>query len=194
MDTQAELELLNRFSVVLPWILWRLPLAAMLAIWVICVIRLPGKRRRVLLALFAAAAALAVVLFGGRWLLEQNGLTWRTWLLEGLSIVLWAAGLALGICAVRYFYKLLRERRPKLAAWGMALGLYCLMCVMLCGTVLGGLWAMGPGETVGFYHGRQMVQGRWTWMETTYHIYEYHGPFVRGNRSIAWSVEPLLDG
>lgn len=167
MDAQAELELLNRFSVVLPWILWRLPLAAMLVIWAVCAVRRPGKRR-VLLALFAAAAALAAVLFGGRRLLEQNGLTYRTWLLEGLSIVLWAAGLALG--------------------------LYCLVCVMLCGTIIGGLWAAGPGEEVGFYHGRQVVQGRWTWMETSYNLYEYHGPLVRGVNSIAWGEGPLLDG
>ena len=80
MDAQTELELLNRFSVVLPWILWRLPLAAMLVIWAACVVRRPEKRRA-LLVLFAAAAALAAVLFGGRWLLEQNGLTYRTWLL-----------------------------------------------------------------------------------------------------------------
>lgn len=193
MDAQAELELLNRFSVVLPWILWRLPLAAMLVIWAVCVVRHP-QRRRALLASFAAAAALAAVLFGGRWLLEQNGLTYRTWLLEGLSIVLWAAGLALGILTVRHFHGWLKETRPKLAPWGMALGLYCLVCVMLSGTVLGGLWAIGPGEEVGFYHGRQVVQGRWTWMETSYDLYEYHGPLVRGVHSIAWGEEPLLGG
>lgn len=193
MDAQTELELLNRFSVVLLWLLWRLPLAAMLVIWAVCVLRRPEKRW-VLLALFAAAAALAAVLFGGRWLLEQNGLTYRTWLLEGLSIVLWAAGLALGILTVRRFHDWLKESRPKLAAWGMALGLYCLICVMLSGTVLGGLWAMGPGEEVGFYHGRQVVQGRWTWMETSYNLYEYHGPLVRGVHSITWGEGPLLDG
>lgn len=188
-----ELELLNRFSVVLPWTLWRLPLAAMLVIWAVCVARCPGKRRA-LLALFAVTAALAAVLFGGRWLLEQNGLTYRTWLLEGLSIVLWAAGLALGILTVRHFHSWLKETLPKLAPWGMALGLYCLVCVMLCGTVLGGLWAIGPGEEVGFYHGRQVVQGRWTWMETSYDLYKYHGPLVRGVNSIARGEEPLLGG
>lgn len=193
MYAQAEMELLEQLSVALTWLLWWLPLAAMVVLWTVCMVRLPGKRRG-LLALLAGTAAVAAVLFGGRWLLERSGLTWRTWLQEGLSVVLWALGLAVGVVTVQRFYALLRERRTKLASWGMALGLYCLVCVMLSGTVLGGLWAMGPGETVGHYQGRQVVQGEWTWMETSYNLYEYHGPLVRGSLPIAWSEEPLLNG
>lgn len=92
----------------------------MLAIWAVCAVRRPEKRRG-LLALFGAAAALAAVLFGG-------------------------------------------------------------------------LWVLGPGEEVGTYHGCTVVQGRWTWMETSYSLYEYHGPLVRGKEPVIWAEGPLLDG
>ena len=176
---QTEMELLRLFSGVLPWILWWLPLAAMVVLWAVCVIRLPGKRQRLLL-LFSVAAALGLVLFGGAWVLGQRGLAWRTWFQEAVSVLLWLAGLALGIFTVYHFHGWLQEARPKIAPWGMALGLYCLICVMLFGTLLGGLWAMGPGEQVVTYDGQTVILGTWTWMERTYSLYEYHGPLVRG--------------
>lgn len=184
MDAPMDLEMLNRLTAILPWLLLWLPLAGLLAMWGACAARIPGKRRGLLL-LFIPALVLAAVLFGGEWLLGQNGLTYRTWLREGLSVVLWVAGLVLGIATVRHFHGWLKENRPKLAAWGMALSLYGLVCVMLFGTVLGGLWAMGPGEQVVTYAGEKAVLGTWTWMDTSYELYEYHGPLVRG-------AEPML--
>ena len=39
---------------------------------------------------------------------------------------------------------------------------------------------MGPGEQVVTYQGQKMILGKWDWRDTTYVLYEYHGPLVRG--------------
>lgn len=174
-------------------VLWG-PLLVLGAVCIVTLNELEPRRRRGLLPLFFIMLGLGLVLFGGATLLERHGLAWRTWIQEGMSAALWVVGLVTGALTVVYGRRWLPQWRR---GWGRAvvyLSAACLISAMLFGTVLGGLWCLGPGETVGTYQGRKVVQGAWTWMETTYDIYEYHGPLVRGARSIAWGEAPLLDG
>ena len=169
------------------------PLLVLAAVCVATLNHLPPRRRRGLFALFFIMLGLAAVLFGGAWVLDQNGLTWRTWAQEGMSCILWVVGLVTGTLTVLYGRRWLPERRQ---GWGRAavyLSALCLISAMFSGTVMGGLWCLGPGETVGVYQGRKVVQGKWVWLDTSYDLYEYHGPLVRGARPIAWGEGPLLD-
>ena len=139
--------------------------------------RLPPQRRRGLFALFFTLLGLAAVLLGGAWLLDRNGLAWRTWFQESLSLALWLVGLATGTMTVVYAGRWLSERSK-----GVVVGLsaFCLVSAMFVGTICGGLWSMGPGEQVVAYQGQKMILGKWVWMDTSYELYEYHGPLVRG--------------
>lgn len=178
-----------------PAVLLWLPLLELAAVCVVALNELEPRRRRGLFPLFVVLLALAAVLFGGAAALGHYGLAWRTWFQEGLSVILWLVGLATGILTVAYGRRWMARRwQPKRAELGMTVTLFCLVSAMFVGTVLGGLWCLGPGETVGVYQGRRVVQGAWTWMETSYAVYEYHGPLVRGKNSIAWGEAPLLDG
>ena len=133
---------------------------------------------------------LAAVLFGGAWLLARLGLAWRTWAQEGLAALLWLAGLSTGILTVVYARRWLGGAKGP-ATWLCG---FCLAGAMFSCSVLGLLWSLGPGETVGDYQGRKVVQGRWVWLDTSYALYEYRGPLVRGAEPIAQGLEPLIDG
>lgn len=174
-------------------LLWG-PLLVLAAVCAVTLDKLEPRRRRGLFPLFFVMLGLAVTLFGGAWALDRYGLAWRTWFQEGMSGALWVVGLTTGTLTVAYARRWLPEWRR---GWGRAVAYLsglCLVSAMLVGTVAGGLWCLGPGETVGTYQGRKVVQGAWTWMETSYAVYEYHGPLVRGRDSIAWGEGPLLDG
>lgn len=170
------------------------PLLVLAAVCVTTLNELPPPRRRGLFALFFALLPLAALLFGGAAVLGRCGLAWRTWVQEGLGGVLWLVGLSAGTLTVLYGRRWLPERH---GIWGrvlVGLSALCLVSAMVFGTVIGGLWCLGPGETVGTYQGRKVVQGSFTFMEASYAVYEYHGPLARGARSIAWGEAPLLDG
>lgn len=174
-------------------ILWG-PLVTLSAVCVLTLRKLEPKRRRGLLTLLAVMLALAATLFGGAWALGRCGLAWRTWVREGLAALLWLAGLSTGLLTVIYGGRWLPEWR---AGWGQAvvcLSGLCLAGAMFSCSVLGALWCMGgPGEQVGTCQGRRVVQGEWVWLDTSYVLYEYHGPLVRGAEPIAQGLEPLLD-
>lgn len=156
------------------------PLLLLGAVCVLTLDTLPPRRRRGLFALFFILLGLAAVLFGGAWALDQNGLAWRTWFQEGMSGALWVVGLATGMLTVLYGGRWLPERHKTAGKIVVALSALCLFSAMLVGTVLGGLWCLGPGEQVVTYDGHRMILGKWTWMDTSYELYEYHGPLVRG--------------
>ena len=161
-------------------VLWGLLALPLLELAVVCVLtlnRLPRRRRRGLFALFVFMLGLAAVLFGGAWVLDRNGLAWRTWPQNGLSLILWLVGLTTGIMTVAYAGRWLSERRKGIVT---GLSAFCLVCAMFLGTILGGLWCAGPGEQVVTYQGRRMILGKWVWLDTSYELYEYHGPLVRG--------------
>lgn len=167
------------------------PLMALAAMCLLCVIYLPKAERPGLMPLSAVMLTLAAALFGGVWLLGWQGLTYRTWLKEGLSAALWAVGLTTGVLTVRFFYRLLEKRCPKLAPWGMALALLCLLNALWMGTMLGGLWAIGPNEQTITYQGQTVVQCTDAFLGNYYELYEYHGPLVRGSRCLVWEEGPF---
>ena len=164
--------------------LWGLLILPLLELAVVCVVtlnRLPSQRRRGLFALFFVMLGLSAVLFGGAWVLDRNGLAWRTWFQESLSLFLWLVGLTTGIMTVAYARRWLSERGNGVVT---GLSVFCLVSAMFVGTVLGGLWCMGPGEQVVTYQGRKMILGKWVWMDTGYVLYEYHGPLVRSGPAV----------
>lgn len=162
-------------------LLW-LPLLELAAVCVVALNELEPPRRRGLFALFFTLLTLAAVLFGGAAALGWSGLAWRTWVQEGLSVILWLVGLVTGVLTVAYGKRWMAQRwPPKRAELGMTVTLFCLVSAMFVGTVMGGLWAMGPGEQVVAYKGQKMILGTWTWMEKSYSLYEYRGPLVRGD-------------
>lgn len=175
------------------WLLLWGPLALLAGLALVCAVRLPKERRRGLLPAVLTVGSLSAVLFLGEWLLNRNDLTWRIAPKTALSVILWLAGLTAGILTVRYVMRWLERDRPKLALWGAALALYCLISTMGAGTLLGGLWAMGPEEQVGTWQGQTVVQGKWTWMDTSYDVYAYHGLLVRGKEPLAWDEDPMLE-
>lgn len=175
-------------------LLW-FPLLVLAVVCAATLDKLEPRRRRGLFPLFAMMLALAVVLFGGAAALGQYGLAWRTWVQEGLAVLLWLTGLSTGILTVVYGGRWLRAWR---AGWGQAavcLSGLCLASAMLVGTVMGGLWCMGPGERVITYAGRKAILGTWTWIGRSYELYEYHGPLVRGAGPmlVDWD-ESLVEG
>lgn len=180
-------------ELMLSLLLWG-PLLVLAGVCVSTLDQLPAQRRRGLFALFFTMLGLAAVLFGGAWVLDRNDLAWRTWFQEGMSGVLWLVGLATGTLTVLYAGRWLPERHRMAGKFAVGASALCLASVMLVGTVFGGLWCLGPGERVGTYQGRKVVQGRWMWSEGIYELYEYHGPLVRGKNSIAWAEDPLVYG
>lgn len=175
-------------------LLW-LPLLVLAGMCVATLDKLEPRRRRGLFPLFVVMLALAAVLFGGAAVLGRYGLVWRTWAQESLAALLWLAGLSTGSLTVAYGGRWLREWR---AGWGrvaVCLSGLCLASAMLFGTVLGGLWCLGPGEQVVTYRGQKAVLGKWVWMETSYQLYAYHGPLVRGAGPLEadWD-ESLVEG
>ena len=163
------------------WGLLVLPLLELAALCITTLNRLPSQRRRGLFALFFIMLGLTAVLFGGAWVLDRNGLAWRTWFQMCLSFVLWLVGLTTGSMTVAYAGRWLSERRKGIV---MGLSVFCLICAMFVGTIVGGLWSMGPGEQVVTYQGRKMILGKWIWQDTSYILYEYHGPLVRSGPAV----------
>lgn len=169
--------------------LW-LPLLILAAFCVLCLVNLPENRRRGLLPAALAMTVCAAVLLGGAWLLGRFGLTWRMIPKVSAGLLLWAMGLTSGVLTVRFTGRWLTERRPKLAVYGQALALYCLISVMGAGSVLGGLWAFGVTEEVGTWRGERVVQGH---NFLTYEVYEYYGPLIRGVDALGWSEDPMIE-
>ena len=181
MDDTAMYTLLVFVQNVVLWGLLALPLVELAVVCVMTLVKLPPQRRRGLLTLFFVMLGVAAVLFGGAWVLDRNGLAWRTWFQECLSLVLWIVGLITGIMTVTYAGCWLSERYKGAVT---VLTAFCLASAMFVGTVLGGLWCMGPGEQVVTYQGRKMILGKWAWMGTSYVLYEYHGPLVRSGPAV----------
>lgn len=175
------------------FLLWG-PLLLLAAVCVATLNKLEAQRRRGLFALFFTMLGVAAVLFGGAWGLEGLGLVWRTWFREGLSVILWLLGLATGILTIVYARRWLDRREGSAKSVVTGLSAFCLALAMFTGSVTGLLWAMGPGEQVVVYDGQKMILGKWVWMDTSYSLYEYHGPLVRGAAPrVDWDWD-LLEG
>ncbi len=187
---------------IVSWIFGRIlllgPFCLLLAAWGLCVWKLPEKRKW-LLTVGLAEGGLALVLFGGDWLLGRFGLTWRLIPREIAAAVLWCGGLWLGVLVVRATVRLVREKvRPALSPWAGAFTGVILAWAMFVGTVLGALWFLPfPGEVVGTMDGEIVVQGVFSYWDTTekgYAAYAYHGPLVRGTAYLTESEDGLFLG
>lgn len=132
-------------TMILALVLWG-PLAVLAAVCLLTLDHLPPDRRRGLFALFFIVLGLAAVLFGGAWTLGLNGLVWRTWVQEGMSAALWVVGLATGVLTVVYARRWLPEWRKGWGTTVVDLSVFCLVSAMLVGTVIGGMWCLGPAE------------------------------------------------
>ena len=179
----------------MPTMFWMLYLWLILLVgmWLVCIIRVPAGERKGLLPAGLAVFLWAAVLFGGQWLLERRGLTWRSGPQYILCVLTWVSGLAAGVLTVRDGPKVFRRRRAPVT-WGIRLfSVACLFMAMWFGTIGGGLWAAGPLETVGEYRGEKVVQGKWVWLDVSYELYEYRGALVRGSESIAWGEGPFFE-
>ncbi len=191
MNGFLEFMLKRAFAELMMFLFLWVPLLLLALVCVLTLNHLPPQRRRGLFALFFLLLGLAAVLFGGAWLLDRNGLAWRTWIQEGMSMALWLAGLVTGIMTVVYARRWLPELYK---GWGKAtvyLSALCLISTMCVGSVAGMLWCMGPGEQVVTYAGEMAVLAKWTWMDISYSVYEYHGPLVRGAEAVPeldWSL------
>lgn len=95
-----------------------------------------------------------------------------------------------GILTVIYARCWLPERHGAGGRIVVYLSAFALAVAMFSGSVVGLLWVIGPGEQVVTYQGKKMILGKWTWMDTSYSLYEYHGPLVRGarDRDFDWAL------
>lgn len=159
-------------------------LLLLIGIWLYAMIRLRGCARRVLALVGTGVFALAMILFGGQWLLQQYGLAWRFWVRMLLAMLLWCAGLAAGVLTAWYVPRTVNRAKAALRGGLCAAAAVCLVIVMLFGTVWGGFWVSPVTEEVTVYRDTKVVGEKTTWLDYVYVIYEYKGPFVRGDKPI----------
>ena len=159
-------------------------LLLLIGLWVFTVVCLRNTARRWLLVTGIAVFLLAAILFGGQWLLQQYGLAWRFWVKMLLAMLLWCAGLAAGVLTAWYVPRTVNRAKAALRGGLCAAAAVCLVIVMLFGTVWGGFWVSPVTEEVTVYRDTKVVGEKTTWLDYVYVIYEYKGPFVRGDKPI----------
>lgn len=153
----------------------------------------PGQRRG-LFPLLLGTPGLGAVLLGVTWGLDQCGLSWRAWVQVGILSGLWLMGLVTGILIIVYARRWLSELGVVMKTVITGLCALSLTSIMLLSGFVILMFAGINSDQVGVYQGRKVVQGSFTFMDASYAVYEYHGPLVRGARSIVWGEAPLLDG
>ncbi len=168
------------------------PLILLTVLWALALKKLPPERRRGLLPVGCVMFTAAALLFVGEWILERFGLTWRYVPVWTLSLLLWFLGWAAGILTILDTYRWVEWHRDALT--GAAI--FCFIAAMGMGTIAGGIWflSVAPSrEAVGEYQGQLVVQDGNAW-DGGYHVYEYHGPLVRGSQPLAQSEYPFIGG
>ncbi len=167
------------------------PLIVLTVLWALALKHLPPERRRGLLPVGCVMFAVAALLFGGEWILERFGLTWRYVPVWTLSLLLWCLGWAAGVLTIFGTYR--RTERHRDALTGVTI--FCFIAAMGVGTIAGGVWflSVAPSrEAVGEYQGQLVVQDGNAW-DSGYRIYAYHGPLVRGKEPLAWKEVPFFE-
>ena len=157
-------------------------LLVLIGLWLFAVTRLSGAVRRALLLTGIGAFFLAAVLFGGHWLLLQYELAWRFWFRMLLAVILWCTGLVVGTLTAYFISRTVKK--VGLRSVLTVVAAFCLVIVMGAGTIWGGFWIEPSTETIKVYHGKKVVEEKYTWMDLTYTYYEYKGTFVRGDRPV----------
>ena len=159
-------------------------LLILIGLWLYAVFRLHGFPRRCLLWVGIGVFLLAALLFGGQRLLLQYELAWRFWVKLLLAVVLWCAGLAVGVLTAWFIPRAVKPEKSGVGSGLCVAAAVCLMIVMGFGTIWGGLWISPATEEVTDYRGEKVIAETNSWMDYTTTIYEYHGPFIRGDNPI----------
>ena len=159
-------------------------LLVLIVLWVFAVIRLRDIVRGWLMTVGVGVFALAIILFGGQWLLQQFELAWRLWVKLLLALFLWCAGLVVGVLTVWSVPRIASKVKKAVRSGLVAVAAVCLVIVMGFGTTWGGFWVSPATEKVTDYRGVKVVEETSHWLDEVCVIYEYHGLFVRGNRAI----------
>ena len=127
-----------------------LELIVLVVLWIVLLKRTSGKPRKLLFLPGIAAIVLALLLFGGQWMLELFELTWRQWLRSVFTLLLWSCGLTVSALIVWRIPSGI-SRRGRLLQGIAALA---LVAAMGLGTLFGGfgctavrnLWPSGTGQ------------------------------------------------
>lgn len=159
-------------------------LLVLIGLWLYTAIHLRGGACRWLTAIGIGVFVLAIILFGGHWLLQQYDLAWRLWVKLLLALFLWCAGLAVGVLTVWYVPRAVSRVRKAGRGGLCAVAAISLVIVMVFGTIWGGFWISPAREVVTVYQGAEVVEETRHWLDEVCVIYEYHGPFVRGTKPI----------
>ena len=158
--------------------------ALLIALWAFAMLRLKGTPRLVLLLVGCIAFVLAVILFGGQWLLEQRELSWRQWVKSVFALLLWCAGFAVSILTVYWIPRAVRRGGAVIRRCLCGVTVLCMVFAMGFGTLMGGLWIGPSSDEVIVYHGVKAVQEESNWFDEHMVIYEYHSLFTRGRKAI----------
>ena len=159
-------------------------LVILIGFWLYALTRLRDGTRKWLMVIGIGVFALAIILFGGQWLLQQFELEWRLWVKLILALFLWFAGLAVGILTVCCVHQAVSRARKAARSGLCAVAAICLVIVMWFGTIWGGIWVSPAAEKVTVYRGEKVVEETSHWLDEIRVIYEYRGPFVRGTKPI----------
>lgn len=154
--------------------------------WVALTFRSTGRPRKTLLAVSLTVIGLAAVLFGGHWLLGTFELTWRQWLKTILALLLWCGGVAVSVLLVIWNSAAFSECGRVFRRCMQALVGLCLVIALGLGTLFGGAWLYGGTETVTQRNGKTVVSVEEHFLDDCSAYYEYHGPFVRGTKSLGF--------
>lgn len=157
-----------------------LALIVLVVLWVVLLKRNSGKWRKLMFLTGIAAIILALLLFGGQWILEVFELTWRQWLRSVFALLIWSCGLTVSVLIVWRIPGAI-SRRGRLLQGIAALA---LVAAMGLGTLFGGFWLYRGEESVAQWNGEKIVMVEEHFLDYVCIYYEYHGPFVRGSKPI----------
>ena len=156
----------------------------LIVLWLAAMLRIPGRPRRVLLAVGLCVFLLAGALFGGEWLLNQQELAWRQWVKGVFALLLWWAGCTVSVLTAYWIPRAVRDGNKVVGCWLRGITALCAVIAIGACTMLGALWVCTTAEEVTVYHGVKAVQEDSNWLDEYTVIYEYHTPFTRGDRPI----------
>lgn len=152
--------------------------------WVIMVCRTSGRHRKRLLAVGLTVVGLAAVLFGGEWLLGFAELAWRQWVKTIFALLLWCSGVVVCTLLVCWDSAAFSKSGRVFRRCVQTLVVLCMVISMGLGTLFGGAWLYGGGESVAEWNGEKIVMVEEHFLDYICIYYEYHGPFVRGSKPI----------
>lgn len=171
-------------SVGFVFLLTGLAFLVVVSFWVVLVCRSSGSPRKRLLTAGLTVIGLAVVLFGGQWLLGVAELAWRQWVKNLLAFLMWCGGAIVCFMTIYWNSAAFRKSSKVLRRCTQILLAACMVVAMGLGTLFGGAWIYGGNESVATRGGEKIVIVEEHFLDYICIHYEYHGPFVRGAKPI----------